>query len=85
MLPQLKKEDLKIGMRVQLNQLADIYNTYILLSDTKMVADDNGLPSIVEGVIEFIGMEQTKEFDEIRKRNKIMVVINTPYDGYLGG
>ena len=65
-------------MKVQLNQLCNIYNTYILLSDTHMALDDNGLPSIVEGTIEFIGKEQNDEYAEIRERNGIMVVIHTP-------
>lgn len=83
MLSQLKKEQLRVGMKVQLNQLSMIYDTYILLSGTHMALDDNGLPSIVEGTIEFVGTEQNEEFKKIRERDGIMLVVNTPYDGYL--
>lgn len=58
----LTLEQLQIGMVVQLNQLECIYNIYILLSNSHMALDNNGLHSIVEGTIEFIGSEQNEEY-----------------------
>ena len=77
----LKKEELKVGMEVKVSQLESIYNTYILLSDTDMVMDDNGLLSEIGGKIQFIGTEQNNEFWDIKNKYKCMIVFNTFYEG----
>lgn len=79
MLPQLKKEQLKVGMKVQLDQLSNIFYTYILLSNTELALDENGLPSIIEGTIEFVG-DKNEEYAKVKSRGGIMVVMNTQYD-----
>lgn len=56
----LKLSDLKVGDRVNTHQLSKIYNTYILLSNTKLVGDGS-----TEGTIEFIGAEQNEEMLDI--------------------
>lgn len=56
----LKLNDLKIGMQVTTHQLSNIYNTYILLSQTKLNSDGS-----TSGVIEFIGDKQTQEMLDI--------------------
>lgn len=57
---KLKLEDLKIGMRVKTSQISNIYNTYIILSQTKL--NDDGTTS---GTIEFISTVQNKEMVEV--------------------
>lgn len=78
MLPLLKKEDLKIGMKVQLQQLDCIYDLYMLMSDTHMALDDNGLPSIVEGTLVYKGTKFNTEYTNTKnKYPNCMLVINS--------
>lgn len=62
---KLKPEDLHIGMRVNTMQLSNIYDTYILLSQTELSSKNDGS---TDGTIEFIGDKQTPQmkavFDE---------------------
>ena len=61
----MKLEDLKIGMRVDTYQLSDIYDTYILLSQTELKPDGS-----TSGIIEFIGQKQTQEMLDIVNKCK---------------
>lgn len=58
-------DDLKIGMLVNTNQLTNIYDTYILLSQTKLNSDGS-----TSGIIEFIGKKQTQEMLDIVNKCK---------------
>lgn len=58
---ELKLEDLYIGMKVNTMQLSNIYDTYILLSQAKLSSKNDGS---TDGVIEFIGNNQTSEMKE---------------------
>lgn len=52
-------EDLKVGMTVSTEQITRIYDTYILLENTKLLG--NGFAS---GKIIYIGKAQTQEMRE---------------------
>lgn len=58
---RFKLEDLSIGMKVNTMQLSDIYDTYILLSQTELSDKNDGS---TDGIIEFIGPKQTIEMKE---------------------
>lgn len=58
----LKLEDLYVGMKVNTMQLSNIYDTYILLSQTELSSKNDGSTT---GVIEFIGHKQTSEMKEV--------------------
>lgn len=53
-----KLSDLTVGMKVNTKQLSEIYDTYILLSQTKLSDRNDGS---TDGVIEFICNKQTAE------------------------
>lgn len=80
--PDLKLEELKVGMRVRTYQLEDIYEVYILMTDiTNGIYD--GMFRYTEGTIVFIGNEQNKEynrlFNSIQSEGKSpCIVINIP-------
>lgn len=57
--------DLQIGMEVTTYQLSNIYNTYILLSQTRLNPDGS-----TSGTIEFIGDKQTPEMLEVVNKCK---------------
>lgn len=59
---KLNSEDLHIGMRVNTMQLSNIYDTYILLSQTELSNKNDGS---TDGTIEFIGDKQTPEMKAI--------------------
>lgn len=61
-----KLSDLKEGMRVNTYQLAKIYDTYILMEDTKLLDDGS-----TEGTIIFIGPEANNDM-----RKKITISKN---------
>ena len=48
---KLRLEDLKVGMRVYVKQLSDIYNVFIYLSDFKY--DEDAYDTV--GVVSYIG------------------------------
>lgn len=48
--------NIKVGQRVNTYQLAEVYDTYILLSNTVLLDDGS-----TEGTIEFVGKQQNKE------------------------
>ncbi|MBQ8327966.1 MAG: hypothetical protein IJX86_12965 [Lachnospiraceae bacterium] len=56
----LKLEEIKVGDRVNTYQLANIYDTYILLSNTQIQEDGS-----TEGTIEFIGKVQNQKMRDI--------------------
>lgn len=58
---KLKLSDLCIGMKVNTMQLSDIYDTYILLSQTELSNKNDGS---TDGIIEFISKKQTTEMKE---------------------
>lgn len=51
-----EKCTLQVGERVTTYQLSGVYDTYILLSNTKLLDDGS-----TEGTIEYIGKEQNEE------------------------
>ena len=58
-----KLSDLSVGMTVTTYELSNIYDTYILLSQTHL--NDDGSTT---GTIEFIGHEQTSEMKKVFDR-----------------
>lgn len=56
----------KVGDTVNTYQLAGIYDTYILLSNTELQEDGS-----TQGVIEYIGKEQTPEMKEVLNKCKV--------------
>lgn len=60
-----KLSDLHVGMQVNTMQLSNIYDTYILLSQTKLSDKNDGS---TDGIIEFIGHKQTSEMKEVFDR-----------------
>ena len=82
MLPYLSKEQVIPGIKVRTYQLANLFDSYILLSDFHMALDDNGLPSEIAGTVEFIGDQIGKDNWMMRHPEKeVMVVAPTPYEG----
>lgn len=57
--------DLHVGMRVSTYDLSNIYNVYILLSQTQLNEDGS-----TSGTIEFIGDKQSQEMLDISNRCK---------------
>jgi len=55
-----KLSDLKIGMQVEKDQLSDILDTYIILTDVTNIRND------LAGKIGFIGKELTEEIAKLR-------------------
>lgn len=58
-----KLSDLSVGMTVTTYELSDIYDTYILLSQTHL--NDDGSTT---GIIEFFGPKQTFEMKKVFDR-----------------
>jgi len=71
MLPNLKLEDLKVGMEVQSSQLVNIFDIHIILKDVSFVGINE-----VSGVIAYIGRTLTDESDNIVKFNKTYGIYN---------
>lgn len=59
---KLKPEDLHIGMKVNTMQLSNIYDTYILLSQTELSNKNDGS---TDGIVEFISDRQTPEMKDV--------------------
>lgn len=57
--------DLHVGMKVNTYELSKIFDTYILLSQTRLKDDGS-----TEGVIEFIGKKQTQEMLDVFNKCK---------------
>lgn len=67
-LKKLKLEDLKIGMRVGMKQLLNIYNTFMYLSNCQF--DDEYLDTF--GTLEYFG---DKSIDEVGlKQGEVMTI-----------
>lgn len=62
--PDLKLEDLKVGMRVKSHQLDRIYDTHILL--TNLTEGFDGITYYLRGQYMFIGTEQDDEYEKAR-------------------
>ncbi len=60
-----KLSDLHVGMQVSTYELSNIYNVYILLSQTQINEDGS-----TSGKIEFIGSKQSQEMLDIFNRCK---------------
>lgn len=61
---KLHIEELKLGMQVRSSQLSNIFNTYIILINTKISDDGQN----IIGEIAFIGAELNSKSDEINKK-----------------
>ena len=72
-------QDLKIGMDVKAEELSNIYDTYIVLDNAKIIGD-NGKYS-TEGKIMFIGRSLDESYDKINKKGKsLSVIFNSSLD-----
>lgn len=66
-----KLEDLKIGMRVTILELSEIYDTYIILINTESLGIND-----LKGDIAYIGKELTPESTRIVMSHKTFGVYN---------
>ncbi len=67
MLPKLKLEDLKIGMKVSAEQLSEIRDTWILVEEKAYGADS--------GVVRFVGMTPNDESQAVLDTGKPIACI----------
>ncbi len=65
---KLTIDELQIGMRVKAEQLRDILDTYIILSDVQLVKNSIGIGTF-EGVVDSI----SKELIRITKPNSTLI------------
>lgn len=56
---KLKLNDLSIGMKVKANQLSDILDTYIVLTDVQLVKNALGIGTF-EGTVDTISKEEVQ-------------------------
>ena len=56
---QLSVDDISIGMRVTANQLSDILDTYIILTDVHLVKNSLGIGTF-EGIIDKISKKEIR-------------------------
>ena len=70
----LSREDIKIGDRVKVSQLEDIFDTYIVLGDVRLVKNNIGIGTF-EGIIEVISDEPVR----LTKPNTTLVYNNSMY------
>jgi len=70
---KLKINDLKIGMRVDSEQLSNIFNYYIILSDSS-VSDDG---TKIIGNIALFGEEMTTETEKYNNMKNIAIISNS--------
>ena len=60
--------DLKVGMDVRAEELANIYDTFIVLDNAKTIGDNGSYST--EGKILFIGRSLDESYDKINKKGK---------------
>lgn len=72
-------EDLKLGMEVRAEELAGIYDTFIVLDDAKTIGDDGDHSTA--GKIIFWGRRLDEDYDQIDKKGKsLSVIFNSSLD-----
>lgn len=83
--PDLKLEDIKVGMRVRTYQLEDIHDTYILILNPKIEADIETITA-TEGTVVFIGeagADKSPEFYNTYKKyeeSEVLMIRNISED-----
>lgn len=65
-----KLEDLKIGMVVSVEQLSEIYDTWIML-----VQPEDSKYRFTEGIVSFIGNEPTTESDKLFSYGNVVIPV----------
>lgn len=70
---KLRLEDLKLGMMVNNMQLSNIFNTYIILTESNI--SDNG--QYITGKIAWIGDKLNSESDKLNKISNTACIFNT--------
>lgn len=64
----LKPEDVKIGMRVKSRQLENVLDTYILLTDVKLLKNRIGMTTL-DGIVSAISKEPIR----ITQENSVLI------------
>ena len=68
------RSEICIGMKVRASQLSEIFDTYIILSDVKLVKDQMGIGT-VEGIIDAISNTELR-----LTKSKSTLIYNDSYD-----
>lgn len=70
---KLTISDLKIGMHIESDQLSDIFNCYIILTNSSVSSDGTK----IIGTIAYFGKEMTKETEKYEGMKNIAIINNT--------
>lgn len=65
-----KLEDLKIGMVVSVEQLSEIYDTWIML-----IQPESSNYGLTDGIVSFIGNEPTTESDKLFSHGNVVIPV----------